>query len=247
MSIYYLFYVIGFTAIIILDLLMAPKYNFKRSIAFVHIVLCCITDYLLMLLLYYIINGSFGGQNMVRLFVFIPLVNYLFGRILNMQIDKLMDFIAPLSPILLGFAKIGCLLSGCCRSWIQVDWGIYNHYTKTMLFPVQLFEAITAFLIALIVWLVARKNNYNAKGRTMPLMLFLFGITRFAWEFFRDNTKLFLGISELAIWALASAIMGGVWFVWSVYHEEDFEEKQNEPYYYPVEGEEICPEEKTTL
>ncbi len=44
-------------------------------------------------------------------------------------------------------------------------------------------------------------------------MLILYGGTRFIWEFFADNEKILFGkISELAIWAFASVVIGVIWF-----------------------------------
>ena len=214
MSIYYLFYVIGFIAMTVYTLLLAPKYNIKRGRAIVHMTLSYVTNFLVMLLMYYIVNGGFGGQNIVRVYIFVPLIHYCYGRILNMPIAKTMDLTAPFPCILLGFAKFGCLIDGCCRSWLHVDWGMYNPIVNATLFPVQLFEGLTALFIVIMVWMIARDHNYNAQGRTMPIMLLLFGITRFGWEFLRDNTKLFWGLSEFSLWALASAIMGIIWLVW---------------------------------
>ena len=39
-------------------------------------------------------------------------------------------------------------------------------------------------------------------------MLILFGSTRFILEFFRDNNKVFLGLSDLALHALFMTIVG---------------------------------------
>ena len=60
---------------------------------------------------------------------------------------------------------------------------------------------------------IAKKRSYNPDGTLYPLMLILYGGTRFIWEFFADNDKLFLRISELALWALLTFLIGVVWYV----------------------------------
>ena len=64
----------------------------------------------------------------------------------------------------------------------------------------------------------ARIEKYHGEpaivvdGEAYPLMLILFGYSRFFLEFARDNEKLFLGISSLAIHAFIMGIVGTVWY-----------------------------------
>lgn len=52
-------------------------------------------------------------------------------------------------------------------------------------------------------------------------MLMMFGYTRFLFEFARDNDKLFLNISELALHALLAGIVGTVsYFVVKRYNQK---------------------------
>ena len=50
-------------------------------------------------------------------------------------------------------------------------------------------------------------------GRVYAMFLVTFGGTRFLLEFLRDNEKLFLGISSLALHALFMVLVGTVWLM----------------------------------
>jgi len=58
-----------------------------------------------------------------------------------------------------------------------------------------------------------KKTQFITNGELYPLMMMLFGSTRFIWEFFRDNEKLFFGISNLAIHALIMGVVGTAWYL----------------------------------
>ena len=59
----------------------------------------------------------------------------------------------------------------------------------------------------------AKKRNYVPDGLEYPVMLVLFGSTRFLFEFLRDNEKMFWGISNLAIHALFMFVVGIIWII----------------------------------
>ncbi len=225
---YKICHALSFVGVALYIVLLAPKYSFKRIRSLIHIALTYGTAYLSMMFLFYLVTGYSGGQNIVRIFIFVPPIAVFYGKVLNMQTDKILDFYAPAPCIVLGIAKFGCAFADCCRSWLKVDWGIYDSLVNEKLFPVQIFEAITGLVIAAIVWSMARKKDYDAHGRTMAWALFLFGITRFGWEFLRDNDKLFLGLSEFALWAIITALVGMVWLVWTADIEEETSEQTKE-------------------
>ena len=90
-------------------------------------------------------------------------------------------------------------------------WGIYNPLYKDIRFPIQPIEALTAVAIVVFLFLRAKRRNYVPDGFEYPLMLVLFGSTRFIFEFFRDNTKMILGCSNLAFHALFMFVVGVIW------------------------------------
>lgn len=210
---YYGFHILGFLATLIYLYFVFPKYEVNRLRGFGLAACTYLTAYALMLVLFWIITGNFGGQNVIRVFLFVPLILLLYAKTFEIDYKKSLDFAAPVLCIAQAFGKIGCTISGCCESRWQVSWGVYNPYTETRLFPVQIAEGITAFIIAIaVIWIAARKD-FRSGGRTMPWMWVLFGSTRVIWEFFRANEKLFWGLSELSLWSIALTVGGILWLI----------------------------------
>ena len=209
--IYYGFHILGFIASLCYLYWVFPKYQVNRFRGFGLAACTYLTAYALMLVLFWIITGSFGGQNVIRIFLFLPLILWLYANTFDVDFKKSLDFAAPVLCIAQAFGKIGCTISGCCESRWQVSWGVYNPYTETRLFPVQIAEGITAFIIAIAVILIAARKNFRSGGRTMAWMWVMFGPTRVIWEFFRANEKLFWGLSELSLWSIALTVAGVIW------------------------------------
>lgn len=76
------------------------------------------------------------------------------------------------------------------------------------MFPGPPLEALTAIVVVIIVCRYEKKRNYEPDGLAYPLMLMLFGYSRFFLEFLRDNDKIFFGVSTLALHALFMALVG---------------------------------------
>ena len=150
---------------------------------------------------------SFGGNNMVRGFVYIPLIALPMALIFKMKWSRMCDFVAPCVCISFGVSHIGCVFVGCCHG-CESSFGIYHPYYGTTVFPVQLFEAATALLIVFLVVYRARRKGFVSDGRSFPLMLIMYGSTRFLWEFLRDNEKILWRFSSLAFHALFMALVG---------------------------------------
>ena len=208
---YYGFHILGFIASLIYLYWVFPKYEVKRIRGLALAACTYLTAYALMLVLFWIITGNFGGQNVIRVFLFLPLILLLYANTFEVDYKKALDFAAPVLCIAQAFGKIGCTISGCCESWWQVSWGVYNPYTETNLFPVQIAEGITALIIAIAVILMASRKGFRCNGKTMAWMWVMFGPTRVVWEFFRANEKLFWGLSELALWSIALTVAGVLW------------------------------------
>ena len=210
---YYGFHILGFVASLIYLYLVFPKYGVKRVRGMSLAACTYLTAYALMLVLFWLITGSFGGQNVIRVFLFLPLILWLYANTFGVDYKVSLDFAAPVLCIAQAFGKIGCTISGCCESWWQLSFGVYNPYTETRLFPVQIAEGITALAIAITVIWIASRKNFRAGGITMAWMWVMFGSTRTVWEFFRANEKLFLGLSELALWSIALSVAGVIWLI----------------------------------
>ena len=100
---------------------------------------------------------------------------------------------------------IGCIFPGCCHGYPS-PWGLFSNNAGTVCFPIQLIEAASSVLIGLL--LAAFFMRGKQEGLLYGWYLLLFGSTRFIWEFFRNNEKIWNGVSELAMHALVAAILG---------------------------------------
>ena len=210
-NLYDIFFALGFVSVLLVIVFYGKKIklSFKKSVRTVLIVyplaLC------LMFFLYWAESGfkHFGGNNIVRIFVYIPLIAYPVAKLLKEEWKTLCDLLA-FGPIAVhGISHFGCIFVGCCHGY-PVSWGVYNPAVQDYLFPIQPIEALAAVTIIIILLIRAKKNNYVPTAETYPLMLVMFGYSRFIFEFFRDNDKILMGCSSLSFHALFMAVVGTI-------------------------------------
>ena len=189
-------------------------YDIKRSHALLIPVLGYAIGDLFILLLGWIAMGFqyFGSNNIVKGFSFFPLIGVLLAKMFKIDWKRIMDFSAPAFPLLQCVAHIACNFAGCCHGY-PMEHGIWSPIWNQYLFPIQLLESLVSLLIFIACLIFAKKQNYKVTGRVYPFFLITFGTTRFFLEFLRCNTKLFWGISNLALWALLMVIVGTVWLI----------------------------------
>ena len=163
-----------------------------------------------------VIDG-YGGFNWVRMVTFLPLLVYLASIAINMPFVKTSDFFAPHVGLYNAVAHSFCIFAGCCYGY-PCSFGVWNEIQHDYLFPVQLCESTTSFLIFLYMIWYAKKKNYKTHGISYAQFLFLFGLTRTFWEFFRDNTKVLFGkISVFQFYSFAAFVLGIIWIIITLY------------------------------
>ncbi|MDO4983513.1 MAG: prolipoprotein diacylglyceryl transferase [Eubacteriales bacterium] len=150
---------------------------------------------------------SWGTKFMLRVYMWIPLIFIPYSKLLKIPYGRLCDYFAPGLALSSLFGHIACPFSGCCYGY-PCSWGIYNPVLRERLFPIQWIECAASLAIFIFLVIYLRKNGYDCRGRALALFLVLFGAARFIGQFFRDNTKLFLGISELAVCAFFTFAAG---------------------------------------
>lgn len=178
------------------------------------LVLAFVAIYGWMLVLYWIFSGfkSFGGQNMVMVFVYVPIIALGLSRLLKIDWTAECYLHAGSLPLMHGVGHLGCTFAGCCRGYVS-EWGLYNPSTEEIHFPIQLIEAVISITIAVVLIARSHRNNYKVDATQFPIMLVMYGFARFILEFFRDNEKLLLGCSSLAYHALFMLIVGIIWLI----------------------------------
>jgi len=169
--------------------------------------------YLMLLVVSWAEHGftQWGANNMVRIFVLLPIVAVIAAKIIHVPFNTVADYIAPAVSMIQAFGHLVCPVAGCCYGY-PCDWGFWNRQTGDYRFPNQWLECLVALIIVFLCMGYAKRHHYDGSGRVYPLFLLLFGSTRFLLEFLRDNEKLFWGISELALHAAFMVLAGAVWW-----------------------------------
>ena len=167
---------------------------------------------------------SFGSENAIRVYIFIPIFIYLLAKIAKVEPLKLFDMQAAACVLMYGVGHFACVFAGCCHGFAYYEgttmYNIAYALTGTNMLPMQMFETITGLAIFALVYIVGHIKRYETNGRLFCLWFVTFGTARFFWEFLRDNPKIiifaplkqadgYFGLSSLALWAAAMAV-GGV-------------------------------------
>lgn len=152
-----------------------------------------------------------GGNNIVRIFVYVPLAGIPVARLLKVDRHKMLSLLS-FGPLLVhGISHFGCIFAGCCSGY-PWKYGIYNPTYHDYRFPIQPIEALGAVAIVVYLFTRAKKKNYVPDGLEYPVMLLLYGSSRFLFEFCRSDDKLIWGLSNLSLHALIMLIVGVIWF-----------------------------------
>lgn len=150
--------------------------------------------------------------SLIRTFLLIPMLGLLMSKILKISWYAICDMLAFCPLLVAGIGCIGCLFAGCCRGY-PWEYGIYNPKIDALAFPLPLLHSAIFFLIFAYLLLRATKNQYRVDGLSYPIMLILFGSSRFLTELLCDNRKIFWGISVIAIHALKDCLVGIVVYI----------------------------------
>jgi phosphatidylglycerol:prolipoprotein diacylglycerol transferase len=139
---------------------------------------------------------------------------------------QLLDIMAPSLALGLAFGRLGCFLNGCCYGGpTDLPWGItwpagsipYEAGLHGPVHPAQLYSALNAFLIFLVLHLgYCRKWRH---GLLLGVFFALMSISRFLLEMLRvDEAKIYMGglsISQaVGIFVFAGVI---IYFLWLHY------------------------------
>lgn len=206
---YNIFFSFSFVVVVIYTLLNCKNYKLTKMKALLFTVCVYALSLFWMFFLYWVESGfkNWGGNNIVRVFIWIPVAAYPFCKLMKIDWRQACEFLAPCPVLIQGVSHYGCIFEGCCHGY-PWEHGIWNPALKCNTFPIQPIEACVAVIIAIYVLYRQKKLQYQSDGLTYPIMMMLFGYSRFFLEFVRDNDKLFLGISGLAIHALVMGIVG---------------------------------------
>lgn len=150
--------------------------------------------------------------------LFMPPLMLLFAKLQKADFGEVTDNCCAGVFMLLGTAKLGCGVYGCCWG-VPCEHGLYNAFAGEKVFPVQLLESALTFVIAFVIYRLAVKKH--AKGTVYPLGLIFYGVMRFFAQFLRfheiEAEKDLVGFMDL--WqtvSLVAVIVGAVWLAVSL-------------------------------
>lgn len=143
---------------------------------------------------------------------------YLYCRIYHLPFFRMMDLITPSIPLIHGFGRLGCNFAGCCYG-ISYDGPLHVIYHRALfapngipLFPTQLVESGSNFLIAMILFLYAK--HAKKPGNVSVLYLMMYSLIRFIMEFVRGDVArgILLGLST-SQWISLAILPLGTWII----------------------------------
>lgn len=187
--------------------------------------------YITMILIPWVESGftAFGAQNMVKTYAFAPLIFVIDCLVFKIDFKKISDMHAIWPMLLHGISHLACIPEGCCGGYQYLEgtkmYDFAYALTGTNMIPNQLFESLAALVIAALMFFIAWKKKFNLNGRLFYVMLIIYGINRFGWEFLRDNDKVIVfgkmtnaisgdfGISNLAFYCIAMILVGIIFLV----------------------------------
>lgn len=161
---------------------------------------------------YYLLNGGivfYGG--MFGILAGIALVS----KIRKQKVSEVYGIMIPAFPLFHSFARIGCLLAGCCygKAW---NWGIVPVDEPAVVrFPVQFFESFCDLVIFVIIMVC---EHWYGRKYNLYLYLGSYAICRFILEFFRGDTVRGIWIGGLSTAQIISLLIL-VWLIWIIFQK----------------------------
>jgi phosphatidylglycerol:prolipoprotein diacylglycerol transferase len=131
---------------------------------------------------------------------------------------RMADLFAPATALFISFARVGCILMGCCYGKpCNPDFPLAITFTKSAslaprgvpLYPTQVMFAAVALLVFVLVWVRRRRKRFEGELALIGASLFSFLV--FLIEFFRADRRVLyeIGGSTLS----QNQIVGAVLFL----------------------------------
>ena len=132
---------------------------------------------------FYVFRIMEGGMSFHGGLIGVIVALWLYGRKINKDMITMMDFVAPIVPLGLGFGRIGNFING--ELWgkpTNVAWSF--KVNGVSLHATQLYEAfLEGLVLFLILWIFTDKER--PKMQSSAVFLIGYGVFRFFIEFYR--------------------------------------------------------------
>ena len=140
-----------------------------------------------------------GGMSLYGGIFFLPIFYVVLGKAFSRPLPELFDVLTLCMISTLLFARMNCILSGCCR-------GLPLPGNSTLCWPTREVEII--FHGVLLVLFYRRLRRQEQPGTIYPLYMMAYGAFRFVEEWFREGKALFWGLHPAHFWSLLSIVIG---------------------------------------
>lgn len=144
-----------------------------------------------------------GGMSLYGGIFFLPLCYWFGGRLFHRDLRQVFDIMTLCLISTLIFARINCIVSGCCQGLLLPGSSVLHWPTR---------EVEMLFHIVLLAVLACKLYRQEQPGTIYPLYMICYGVFRFITEWFRSEDALFLDLHPGHIWSLLAVIIG-----WSIY------------------------------
>ena len=154
-------------------------------------------------LLYFIENGEWYGVSFYGAILFIPVLFLPAAKIFHERYGALMDLCAPAICIMLAIMKCSCMISGCCRGRLLFSDGNGGGFV----FPSRIVEIVV--IIGIMLLLMVFEKDEDNQTKIYPMLMMMYGGTRFFLNFFRAELSPFVWIIPPGhFWSIISVICG---------------------------------------
>ncbi len=111
---------------------------------------------------------------------------YVLAKVLKKNYFEWMDILCIDTCFAIFFAKIGCLMAGCCGG-IPTDlpWGMVSDHTGVAVHPTQLYESLFGLILGVVLLKIYFRGSYKRDGDIFKLFGFSYIFFRFIMYFLR--------------------------------------------------------------
>ena len=223
MAFYKLSYLLGFIAMLLINLKTKKLYKLKTSEAVVITLVTYICGVIGAVLMGNI-NGlvltmnnlpASSGVAISGAVMFTPLFMLIFALIAKKDWKIVLDLITPGVYAILACAKMGCATAGCCAG-IEWESGVYNESIGANVLPIQPIEATVMFIIVATVLIYIYKAKNCIPGTIYPITSMIYTFFRFFVEFFRyyeyeEQRHIIFGMT---LWQFCCVLMFTISLIW---------------------------------
>lgn len=140
-----------------------------------------------------------GGMSLISGIFFVPLLYIACAKLAKRNTADMADALTVCAPITMIFAKVNCIVGGCC-------YGIPFFGSETLRWPTRGMEIVFNILCA--IWLGRRVLQNKTHGTAYPLYMISYGMYRLVVEFVWDKPHLWGPFHRAHVLALLCVMVG---------------------------------------